>query len=571
VAVSSAWWQRWPRNTYIIVLTVVLALVAAMVLYTYVSFREAAIDLILDRDQQLIVLSAARLRDELVNLADNLKSLALNKELSDGGLEDQRLALQAASPRLAVYDAGVVLLDHRGIVLASEPERAEITGEDWSDRAYFREILTDTHLYISDAVMDGSEDSMVVVLSIPIVGEQNQFTGVLVGMFHLGEETLSSFYASIVRLRVGQSGGTFVVDGNGLILFDTESNLIGQEVTTDQWEMITNGVNPGVALTKDNTGHQVVAAHASVPGTTWTLFTEDDWDILTSSTRRYSRILIFSFAAALVLPPLGLTIFSRLKRFPIVGDQRSISEGIISKQLKPVYFPEHLPMLPGWNLSQRIARADKDDGAFLLTWIQSDGRLMVAMGQVEDRGISGALRLASTRSCLRIAGLRGLEPDQALGYCNEVLCSEQVDISGVHCLFLMLDPRSGKMKFANAGVPEPLLVGDFTQLLTLPAGPPMGIDLQAKYPKGETMIESGKSLVMMSTELHEALVKDSDVFQVDPMLFYQEQEPRRAEVLADAILSKYQDVVVNGHHPMQTLHIFILERIRTGVGDEGDT
>jgi hypothetical protein len=567
--VENAWWRRWPGNTFIIVLAVVLVLVAGLVLYTYFSFRAAAIELILDRDEQLIVLSAARLREEISNLADNLETLALAKELSGGNEMDKRRLLQAASPRLAVYDAGVILLDHRGNVLASEPSRPEIQGEDWSDRVYFRELLADTHLYVSDAVADGPENAQVVVVSVPIIGEQNQFAGALVGMFHLGEDTLSAFYASIVRLRIGQSGGTFVADGNGRILYDTESDLIGLQVTEKQNEMIGSGVSAGVALTKDRTGHQIVSAHAPVPGTTWSLFTEDDWDILTSSTRRYSRILLFSFAAALALPPLGLTILSRIKRFPFVEAEYHTGEGIFFRRVKTVCFPKQLPMLPGWNMSQRIVKGEMDHGDFLFTWIQPDGRLVVSAGWVEGKGISRALALTSTRSCLRSASLRRLGPAEALSHCNEVLCSEEDDGIRVHCLYLIVDPSSGRVEYASAGVPEPLLFGGENQIPIYPMTSPMGIDMQADYIKAEGIIVPGESLVLMGEKGFEAFRRDGQEFHIDALPPHQEGGNRRAEILANAICSKVQDLAANGNKPTRPLHVFVLERVRSMDGGGG--
>ncbi len=565
---EKAWWRYWPRSTLFIVFAIVLILVAAMVLYAYTAFRGAAIELIFDRDQQLVILSAARLREEITNLADNLETLAQNNALSGGAVEDQRLVLQEASPRLAVYDAGVVLLDHRGIVHTSEPNRPEIEGEDWSDRIYFSRVLLDSQLYVSDAVMDGPENSWVVVLSVPIIGDQNQFVGALVGMFHLGEDTLSAFYASIVRLRIGQSGGTYVVDGNGRILYDTETNLIANQISENQRAMIGSGVNAGVALTEDRAGHQIVAAHAPIPGTTWTLYTEDDWDILTRSTRRYSRILLFSFAAALALPPIGLTILSRIKWFPLVGAQHPVREGLIFKSLKAVCFPKDLPMLPGWNISRRSEQGQSQDGDFLFTWIQPDGRLVVAMGWVGAKGISGAIALASTRACLRSAALRRLDPDEALRHCNEVLCSEQEDVHRVYCLYLILDPGNGRYEYATAGVPEPLLFDGENRIPLYPAGSPMGIDLQANYIKAEGLVVSGESLVLLSRELHDAFQQIGGQLHIDHLPSYQEGGYRRAEVQGDAIFSKYQDIAANGRNPAHCLQVFILERIRSDHGDE---
>jgi hypothetical protein len=146
-------------------------------------------------------------------------------------------------------------------------------------------------VYISDVVDDGQDGQEVVVISVPIQGGSGEFVGALAGMFKLGEPTVSSLYASVVRLRLPQTGSTYLVDGNGRLLYDSEGSAIGgtlQDVGLT--EALTAG--GGAYRTRDADGRDIVAASAPIPNTGWTLVLEDDWDILTASSQRYARILI---------------------------------------------------------------------------------------------------------------------------------------------------------------------------------------------------------------------------------------------------------------------------------------
>jgi len=322
-----------------------------------------------------------------------------------------------------------------------------------------------------------------------------------------------------------------------------------------------------VELTEDRDGHQIVAAHAPVPGTSWTLITEDDWDILTSSTRRYSRFLLFSFAAALALPPLGLTILSRIKRFSFVRAEHPSKEGLIFKRIQSACFPENLPMLPGWNLSRRIERADKEDGDFLFTWIQTDGYLVIATGWVEGKGISKVFALTSTRSCLKSASIRRLDPEEALGHCNKVLCSDQEEVHGVHCLYLVLDPGTGDFKYASTGVPIPFLISGEKQMPFYSRNSLLGIDMQTNYLRAEGHIDPGVSLVFINREIHKAFDHDGEKLYPDTLPSYQKGGYRMAEALADAILVKYQAVAKNNNHSARALQVFVLERVLSDPGE----
>ncbi|HET7011351.1 MAG TPA: hypothetical protein VFI11_11285, partial [Anaerolineales bacterium] len=56
-----------------------------VVVYTYLAYRQAATDLVLERDKQLTVLSAVRLQTDLSDYADLLVFLARTREMSEGG------------------------------------------------------------------------------------------------------------------------------------------------------------------------------------------------------------------------------------------------------------------------------------------------------------------------------------------------------------------------------------------------------------------------------------------------------------------------------------------------------
>ena len=116
-----------------------------------------------------------------------------------------RSALKQASNRLAIFDAGVIILDDHGQVVAAEPERPDIMGQDWSNRAYFRQMVHAPAPVFSDILNDGPDGARVIVVAVPITGPRGEFVGTLAGMFRLGATNISSFYATIVKLRIGEN------------------------------------------------------------------------------------------------------------------------------------------------------------------------------------------------------------------------------------------------------------------------------------------------------------------------------------------------------------------------------
>ena len=336
------------RTSRLLVGSVVLTffVLAGAAVVTYIAYQQATAELVLERDRELAFFSANRLESELAKLADGVETLARTEALNQGNFSLQRQALEDARHRLSVYDAGAVLMDSRGIVLGTEPWRPEIHGRDWSNRKFFSRLLTYPSVYISDVVDDGPDGQEVVVISVPIQGGSGEFVGALAGMFKLGEPTVSSLYASVVRLRLPQTGSTYLVDGSGRLLYDSEGAAIGgtlQDVGLTQ--ALTAG--GGAYRTRDADGNDIVAASAPIPNTGWTLVLEDDWDILTASSQRYARILIGLLGSGMLLPTVGVALLWRQRNAQVLERELAEQESRLAQLMQAALLPKLNPALPG--------------------------------------------------------------------------------------------------------------------------------------------------------------------------------------------------------------------------------
>ena len=147
----------------------------AVALVTFVAYQQGTEELVIERDQQLVRLSASQLAADFTEYADLLDSLARTADIYRGNIAVQRTSLQQARNRLVVFDAGVVVLNNFGVVAATQPERTEILGRDWSSRPYFRQMLHAPEPTFSNIIADGPGGSEVISLAVPVTGEQGEF------------------------------------------------------------------------------------------------------------------------------------------------------------------------------------------------------------------------------------------------------------------------------------------------------------------------------------------------------------------------------------------------------------
>ena len=101
-------------------------ILTAVALVGFFAYQQVAEDLTMESSRELARLSAGQLSAELATYGATLDAVARAAEIAGGNPAAQRSGLQRASNRLSIFDAGVVILDSHGIVVASLPERPEI-------------------------------------------------------------------------------------------------------------------------------------------------------------------------------------------------------------------------------------------------------------------------------------------------------------------------------------------------------------------------------------------------------------------------------------------------------------
>ena len=311
---------------------IILVAVAVVIFYAYQQVTE---DLVLERNQELTRLTASQFAAELKEYTDLLAAEARTSDIYGNDPVAQRDALKGARNRLAVFDAGALILDTFGTVVAAEPERPEVLGQNWSDRTYYRQmlrsqILGSPGLVFSDIVAEGPGGAEVIVVAMPITGPQGEFVGTIAGMFRVGATTVSAFYGDIIKLRIGESGSAYLVDGNGRLIYHTDTDRIADDVSIQPVVQRVLSGQVGAICTCDSKDQDIVASFAPVPGTSWGLVTQENWATLVHASRGYGQFLLLLLALGVVVPVLVVTVGVRRITRPImelIGAAQEVAKG----------------------------------------------------------------------------------------------------------------------------------------------------------------------------------------------------------------------------------------------------
>ena len=120
--------------------------------------------------------------------------------------------------------------------------------------------------------------------------------------------------------------------------------------------------------------------------------------------------------------------------------------------------------------------------------------------------------MASTRSTLRAVAQASESPGDALRRVNDPLATDIPSNMFVTCFYAILDPKSGRLSYANAGHDLPYLRrnGDAEELRA--RGMPLGLMPGIVYEEKEIVLEEGESVLFYSDGLVEAHDPQREMF-----------------------------------------------------------
>ena len=188
--------------------------------------------------------------------------------------------------------------------------------------------------------------------------------------------------------------------------------------------------------------------------------------------------------------------YERLRR-----EARELSAArVIQQQL----LPRELPSLPGWRMAAYYRPAREVGGDFYDLLELPDGQLALVAGDATDKGIPAALVMATTHSILRGEAPRLVSPGAVLERANDRLYPDIPAQMFVTCLYAVLDPTTGRLRYANAGhnLPYVARADGLTELRA--RGMPLGAMPGMTYEENEIYLAPGESVLFHSDGLVEA-------------------------------------------------------------------
>jgi PAS domain S-box-containing protein len=176
----------------------------------------------------------------------------------------------------------------------------------------------------------------------------------------------------------------------------------------------------------------------------------------------------------------------------------------IARLIQQTLLPKTLPELPGYDLAAYYQPAREVGGDFYDFLELEDGRMGLVVGDATGKGMPAALVMAAARSMLRAVAQSLDSPGEVLTRANDALVADIPPNMFVTCFYAVLDPESGRLRYANAGHDLPYLRYDGGAEELKARGMPLGLMPGMGYEQKEIILEAGASVFFYSDGLVEA-------------------------------------------------------------------
>jgi serine phosphatase RsbU (regulator of sigma subunit) len=185
----------------------------------------------------------------------------------------------------------------------------------------------------------------------------------------------------------------------------------------------------------------------------------------------------------------------------------------VARLIQQTLLPKSVPGLAGYDVAAYYRPAREVGGDFYDFLELEDGRLGLVVGDATGHGVPAALMMANTQSVLRAVAQRGgSEPGRILAEVNEVLLAYIPPSMFVTCFYAILDPKSGTLRYANAGHDLPYLWHGCDCEELRARGMPLGLMPGMSYEEKEMVLDTGEGVLFYSDGLVEAHNPEGEMF-----------------------------------------------------------
>lgn len=195
--------------------------------------------------------------------------------------------------------------------------------------------------------------------------------------------------------------------------------------------------------------------------------------------------------------------------------------------------------LQGVDLHALLVPAKEVGGDFYDFFATPDGGVLFLVADVSGKGMAAALFMAKAKTLIKAHASVIDAPEAILARANEELALNNDDGMFVTVFLARFDPRSGRLRYANAGHNPPFRVTADGAVSRVPVPRTLALGLMERviYRTDELLLNPGEALFVYSDGINEAMNAADEQFDYARMEAVLTRAPRSARAIDEAMLA----------------------------------
>jgi len=224
--------------------------------------------------------------------------------------------------------------------------------------------------------------------------------------------------------------------------------------------------------------------------------------------------------------------------------EKMASELAIAKTIQDSALPKDFPQNECFELVASMTPAKEVGGDFYDFFKIDDDHFGLVMADVCGKGITAALYMMSAKTAIKSMLQAGYPLKEAVNKANSSLCNSRAPLMFVTAFIGVLDMKSGKIEYVNAGHNPPLhRAGNEYKYVDVIKNMVLGVKDGYDYQVGEIKLKKGERLFLYTDGVTEAQTKESKFFGEDRLLKILNQKELPMEKTLDYVHKSIQKFI----------------------------
>jgi serine phosphatase RsbU (regulator of sigma subunit) len=190
------------------------------------------------------------------------------------------------------------------------------------------------------------------------------------------------------------------------------------------------------------------------------------------------------------------------------SEQRAAEEHELALRLQRAIMPSSLRLVETAGVDIAVRYRPATVGSLVAgDWYDAlqlpGGEVLFVVGDIAGHGMEAVTGMVTTRNALRGLAVTGADPHQLLSQLNYAACLFTEGVTGT-VICGLYEPRTRTLRWARAGHLPPVLVrGQVADVLPMPEGMMLGMELDANYEQVTLQLHTGDTLLFYTDGLIE--------------------------------------------------------------------